>query len=139
MRACKLTTVYCNSIMHGGIINQKMGPDGEKFDEVYVLSLPAFRWFQANYTSRFPRWGHTCHATSSRQMIMIGGTNPLYSSFFDSNGDLNGGEPPDPWDQGIAVFDMTALKFKDSYQSVADPYEQPYAIQQYYNSRLVIS
>ena len=111
-----------------------MGPEGEKSDEVYVLSLPAFRWFQANYTSHSPRWGHTCHTTGTRQMIMIGGTNPLHSTYYDSNGDL-GGEPRDPWDQGIAVFDMSALQFTDSYRSKADPYEPPYAIQQYYNSR----
>lgn len=99
-----------------------------------MLSLPAFRWFRANYTSPFPRYGHTCHATKTRQMIMIGGTNPLNSSDFYANGD-QGGEPQDPWDQGIAVFDMTALKLADSFQSRADSYEPPYAIQQYYNSR----
>lgn len=106
------------------MVDYVLGPDGEKSDEVYVLSLPAFRWFRANYTSASPRLAHTCHATKTRQMVMIGGENPLHST-------------QDPWDQGIAVFDMTALKFKDSYQSSADPYEPPYAIQQYYNSRLV--
>ena len=125
-----------NRIIHGGIVDQKMGPDGEKFDEIYVLTLPAFRWFRANHTSTSPRWGHTCHATNTRQMIMIGGTNPLNSTYFDSNGDL-GGEPQDPWEQGIAVLDMTTLKFKNSFQFRADLYEPPYAIQQYYNSRLV--
>lgn len=113
-----------------------MGPDGEKFDEVYVLSLPAFRWFSANSTSTSPRWAHTCHATTTRQMIMIGGTNPLYSFDYDANGD-RGGEPQDPWEQGIAVFDMNTLKFKNSFQSRADPYEPPLVIQQYYNNRLV--
>ncbi len=99
-----------------------------------MLSLPAFRWFRANYTSTSPRVTHTCHATKNRQMIMIGGTNPLNSSDNRANGD-RGGEPQDPWTQGIAVFDMTALELKDSYQSRADPYEPPYAIQQYYRSQ----
>ena len=112
-----------------------MGPTGEKFDEVFVLTLPAFRWFRANYTSNSPRQGHTCHATA-RQMIMIGGTNPRFSDDYDSKGDY-GGEPQDPWENGIAVFDMTALKFQDSYQSKADSYEPPSAIQRYYNSRWV--
>lgn len=113
-----------------------MGPEGEKFDEVYVLSLPAFRWFRANSTTTFPRMAHTCHATNTRQMIIIGGTNPLFSTTYMADGDRSG-EPQDPWDQGIAVFDMTALKFKDLYQSSTDPYEPPHAIQQYYNSRWV--
>lgn len=109
-----------------------MGPEGEKFAEVYVLSLPAFRWFRANQTTDSPRMAHTCHATKSRQMIIIGGTSPLSSSNYFSEGDLRD-EPQDPWDQGLAVFDMTTLEFTDSYRSTADPYEPPYAIQQYYN------
>lgn len=92
-----------------------------------MLSLPAFRWFQANSTSASPRMRHTCHATKTRQMIMIGGQDPRNST-------PNGPPPQDPWDQGIAVFDMTALKFKDSYQVNADPYEPPYLVQQYYNN-----
>lgn len=67
---------------------------------------------------------------------MIGGTNPLYSTKFLGDG-VGAGEPRDPWNQGIAVFDMTALKFKDSYEAQAGPYESPDAIQQYYNSRCV--
>lgn len=77
---------------------------------------------------------HTCHATKTRQMIMIGGTNPLFSSSYYVDGDL-GGEPQDPWDQGIGIFDMTSLQFKESYQARTDPYEPPYVIRQYYNSR----
>lgn len=114
-----------------------MNSEDEQFRAIYVLSLPAFRWFRANHTSDSPRIFHTCHATKTRQMIMIGGTNPLHSTFFDSNGDI-GGEPQDPWDQGIAVFDMTALKFQNSYQFRASLYEPPYAVQQYYNNRLVL-
>lgn len=63
---------------------------------------------------------------------MIGGTNPIYS---DNYGTMKTKGPQDPWDQGIAVFDMTALKFQDSYRSRADLYESPYFIQQYYNNR----
>lgn len=118
--------------MHGGLINYVLGANGEPNDQVYVLSLPAFRWFQANYTSHSPRIAHTCHVTKTRQMIMIGGTNPFTTKDYVANTDVG---PQDPWTQGIAVFDMTALQFNDSYQPGADPYEPPEAIQQYYNSR----
>lgn len=118
--------------MHGGVVDYVQGQEGEKKDEVYVLSLPAFRWFRANSTSGPPRMGSTCHATKTRQMIIIGGMIPLYWNEYASN---RSEWPQDSWDQGIAVFDMTALKFQDSYQSRADPYEPPYAIQQYYNNR----
>lgn len=121
-----------NRIIHRGAINNTLGPDGAKTAEVYVLSLPAFRWFKANGTSDSPRWGHTCLATNSNQMIMIGGNNPIYSKRL-LGGD--NGEPQDPWEQGIAVFDMTALQFKDSYDSKADPYEPPGVVQEFYRSQ----
>ena len=61
-------------------------------------------------------------------------TNPLsdYNASYPVDDDP---QLQDPWDQGIAIFDMTDLNFKDSYEVKADPYEPPYAIQQYYNSR----
>lgn len=104
------------------------GYDRKDPKEVYVLSLPAFHWFKSNYTSPSLRIGHTCHATKTRQMIVIGGTDPCVSYPPD---------PPDqdPWSQGIAVFDMTTLELKNSYQSNADLYEPPYDIQQYYKNR----
>lgn len=70
-------------------------------------------------------------------MIMIGGINPV------SLLDIYGGDGSslsrlqDPWANGIAVFDMTTLQFKDSYQAGAGPYEPPEAVQQHYNGRYV--
>ena len=43
--------------------------------------------------------------------------------------------PQDPWNERIAVFDMTVLEFANSYSVNAELYEPPYAIQQYYNNR----
>lgn len=59
------------------------------------------------------RRNHHCHATNSGQMIIIGGTDYKLS------------EDRDPWPQGVGVFDMTALNFKDSYQANAGPYKTP--------------
>ena len=84
-----------NRIIHGGVVDIIMGQTGEKFDQVYVLSLFAFRWFRANSTTTFSRMAHTCHATDTRQMIMIEGTNPLFSTWPGVDGD-QGGEPQDP-------------------------------------------
>lgn len=94
-----------------------------------MLSLPAFRWFRANSTSASPRDALTCHATKTRQMIIIGGPNPFN---FTNNSDR---PVKDPWDHGLAVFDMTALEFRDSYHSEADPYEPSYVIQQWYDNQ----
>lgn len=66
---------------------------------------------------------------------MIGGQIPSYAGPLQFEFDKT--SPQDPWSQGIAVFDMTALKFQDTYRSKADPYEPPYVVQQYYNKRWV--
>lgn len=55
--------------IHGG----RHDTTSPNLDEVFILSLPAFRWFRANYTSVYPRFGHTCHSTQNGQMVAIGG------------------------------------------------------------------
>ena len=97
---------------------------------MYILSLPSFRWFQANYTPTFPRALHRCEATNSNQMILIGGLDPTYSVRI-----LGDSPQKDPWPQGIGVFDMTALEFKTSYQANAGPYKTPDVIRKFYNTR----
>lgn len=97
-------------------------------DQVYILSIPSFRWFKANYTSTDSRAGHTCHIKNN-QIIMIGGQNPSYKNQFNDNPNS-----VDPWLQGIGVFDTKSLRFKDSYQANADAYETPEVIKQYYET-----
>ena len=105
------------SFMHGGVINNVLGSQATNSDQVYVLSLPSFRWFRANYTAAHSRGGHTCHIKNS-QMIMIGGQDP--TSCVNWLGDVDGQQlPAEPWLQGIGVFDMNALRFQDSYQAKA--------------------
>lgn len=122
--------------MHGGVISNVLGPKTANSDQVYVLSLPSFRWFRASYTPINPRGGHTCHATNSSQMILIGGSDPTYSHSFLGDGDSYNA-PSDPWPHGIGVLDMTTLKFKDSFQAQAGPYETPEVIKIYHNTEFV--
>ena len=59
-------TAYSLRFIYGGRVNQN---DGElleaqiqqniDLDEVYVLSLPAFAWFRADYPAKYPRYYHT--------------------------------------------------------------------------------
>ncbi len=86
------------------------------------------------YAPIFPRALITCHTTNTNQMIIIGGVDPGNGSAFIADAD-GGDEPVDPWAQGIAVFDMTALRFKDSYEAQAKPYEPPDAIRRFYNAK----
>ena len=94
-------------------------------DQVYILAIPAFQWFQAPYRSGFSRSTHSCHTTNTSQMIIIGGVDPTHRAG-------SGDEPRDPWAEGIGIFDMTTLKFKDSYESKAKPYEPPEVIKSFY-------
>ncbi|MCJ1349086.1 hypothetical protein MMC31_007322 [Peltigera leucophlebia] len=120
--------------LYGGVINNLIGPDTVNSDQVYILSIPAFRWFQAVYPPAFSRATHTCHTTNTNQMIVIGGVDHTNDTIFLGSADL-GAEPRDPWAQGIGVFDMTTLKFKDSYESKAKPYEPPEVIKSFYSDK----
>ena len=105
-----------------------MGSKTVKSGQVYILSLPSFRWFLANNITTHPRAAHTCHATNSNQMVIIGGMDPTYS--LDG---LSDNHEKDPWTNGIGVFDMTAFRFKDSYQANAERYKTPEIIKIFYS------
>ena len=120
--------------MYGGIVNYELGPNAANSDQVYVLSLPAFQWFKAIYPPGFSRALHTCHTTNTNQMIIVGGVDPSNDTRFTGWAD-NGDEPVDPWPEGIGIFDMTALKFKDFYEANAKQYETPESIKRFYNDK----
>ena len=98
-------------------------------DEVYILSLPAFAWFKANYTSVDPRIYHTCHVVGN-QMMSIGGLNPSFATIPDALNDT------DPFWEGIKVFDMTALEWTNYYNASAAPYTPSETILHYYGGQL---
>lgn len=93
------------------------------FDEIYVLSLPAFAWFKADYTAMQSRHKHTCEVFG-RQMLSIGG----YSTT-----DNNLGYPStDRFFQGLGIFDLTAMQWSDSYDANAEPYQTPDVVKAWY-------
>lgn len=124
----------CKLEWHG--VDYRVGPKAENSDQVYILSIPAFQWFQANYPPAHSRAIHTCHSTKTNQMIIIGGVDPTHDITWVGDADWED-EPRDPWAEGIGVFDMTALKFKDSYEANTKPYEPPEMIQSFYNDKSV--
>ena len=93
------------------------------FDEVYVLSLPAFAWFKANYTAVQSRQKHTCEVFR-RQMLSIGG----YSTTDNNLGHLS----TDRFSQGLGIFDLTAMQWSDSYDTDAAPYQTPDVVKAWY-------
>lgn len=120
------------SFIHGGMIEGQPGSGNTGSDQVYILSLPAFRWFRAIYSSAYPRAYHTCHAARDSQMIIIGGLNPTqYQNKIQDRWNGNTATA-DPWTLGIGVFDMKTLEWKDSYDARAVAYEPPDKVKQYY-------
>ena len=117
--------------MHGGTVwgdwDTSLG-----LDSVYVLSLPAFHWQQANYTPQYVRFGATCNVIN-RQMIVVGGNIMTQQAISENNGTWPY-SVVDPWPQGLGVFDITDMEWKDSYDAGAGPYRTPEMVKQYYAS-----
>ena len=93
------------------------------FDEIYVLSLPAFAWFKADYTAVQSRQKHTCEVFG-RQMLSIGG----YATSDNNLGYLS----TDRFSQGLGIFDLTAMQWSDSYDANAEPYKTPDVVKAWY-------
>jgi hypothetical protein len=99
---------------------------------VYVLSLPSFHWIKHNNTPpAFGRWLHSCNVVGSRQMVSIGGkvVTPGTSQSLSFSAGV-----PDPWPQGLGIFDMSEMEWKSEYDPSAPPYVTPDVIQNYYST-----
>jgi hypothetical protein len=92
---------------------------GDVFNDLYVLSLPGFVWFKANYTAAVGRGYQRCLATGNSQMIVLGGyVQPT----------------PDVWSQGIGVYDLPSMSERSSYDPKAPSYDTPQAVKDWYKN-----
>lgn len=103
------------------------------YDEVFVLSLPSFHWFKANYDSIYPRHGLTCEHVGGGQVLSIGGID---TSKVGTTSAYNGPfSTIDPFDQGLSIFDLSTLGFASSYTANRSEYTLSTIIQDYYNTK----
>ena len=65
-------------------------------------------------------------------MASVGGI-VVYSNTNQDTYDVSGGVA-DPWQQGIGIFDMSEMQWKDSYDASAAPYVTPDIVKSYYQS-----
>ena len=100
---------------------------------VYVLSLPAFNWQKITYESQYACWGHTCNAVN-RQMIVIGGDIHTAAEFAANDGAFVSSSIADPWHQGLGVFDLTDMAWRNDYNPSAGPYITSNLVKEYYAS-----
>ena len=95
-------------------------------DVVYVLSLPGFVWFQADFPATSARIMHSCNVVGKggSQMIVVGGLDPTATNISIAT--------RDPWSNGINIFDMSKLRWKDSYVPNDAKYQTPGVITEWY-------
>ncbi|KAL8992463.1 MAG: hypothetical protein Q9169_007085 [Polycauliona sp. 2 TL-2023] len=120
--------------LYGGF-DGRLGSSAIPYDEIYILTLPAFHWLKVDYPPEHPRHGHSCNAVGGSQIVSIGG--------IDSNAQITVGaledvrkssfnSSVDPLTQGLGIFDMTLLEWVDLYRADAGVYEQSELIKSYY-------
>ncbi|KAI7759045.1 hypothetical protein LZL87_010040 [Fusarium oxysporum] len=94
------------------------------FGDVWVLSLPAFKWFKADIDG--PKRGmHGCALIGKRQMVSIGGNNW---------GKDEGWIDKDPWTQGIGILDLPSMAWSSEYDADAEDYESPKVVKDWYQN-----
>ncbi|KAJ9659749.1 hypothetical protein H2201_007185 [Coniosporium apollinis] len=108
------------SFVHGGW-NVELN---QAYDELYILSIPAFTWFKADYTPTSPRMVSSCEVVGKRQMLIVGGLDLSQSPYAFSAGD--------PWRNGLGIFDMAAMTWADEYDADAAAYESPDVVRKWY-------
>lgn len=99
---------------------------------VYVLSLPSFHWTKTSSTAEYGRYGHKCNIIGNRQIVVTGGLVVDVASAEDRSRNY-GWAMPDPWQNGIGVFDISELQWRDSYDADAASYVTPKLITGYIN------
>ena len=106
--------------------------NGDGYLDVFILSMPAFKWFKAYAPTESRRSNHFCQVIGQSQMLVIGGRDPSHDSSSDGSFWPNNA---DPWTRGLNIFDMTALKWTNKYNANAKDYQQPVKVKQYYTNK----
>ncbi|KAL7628091.1 hypothetical protein AAE478_002288 [Parahypoxylon ruwenzoriense] len=99
---------------------------GGSSSDVHVLSLPGFVFFRGD-SAGTPRADHACVVVGKgkRQMLSFGGTD-------GGPGLHSPTTTPDPWKQGLGVYDMSEMKWADSYETDAADYQSPTVVVDWY-------
>ena len=117
--------------------NNTLGDYATSFDAAYVLSLPSFNWFKADYTASNPRHGLTCEHIGGGQVLTIGG---LDTSQYDASNQYRGVfHTKDPFPQGLTIFDLSSMSFTDAFEADKTTYDYADALSTYYQARDRIS
>ena len=118
----ELTQILRSYLLAGKPI---MSAGEQSLGDVWILTIPGFQWFRAPEADLEEGRAFTSCGSVGRQLIMVGGVLSLGSGGW-------GVDDVDPWPQGVGVFDMTELKWKDEYSPMREEYISPMAVQEWY-------
>jgi hypothetical protein len=113
--------------------NGTLGSSSIPYDSAYVLTLPGFYWVKADYPAAHPRHGLSCDAVSGGQIVTVGGVDTTQQDANDSYSAVF--KTPDPFTQGLAIFDLSALSWRSSYQAQRGLQPPASEVQDYYNNK----
>ncbi|KAK8209585.1 hypothetical protein IWZ01DRAFT_323890 [Phyllosticta capitalensis] len=116
--------------MYGGWGGTLGEEQATPYDEIYILTLPAFEWVKVDYTPAQARLAHSCEAVGGSQILVIGGLDGSTSDV-TYNGTFN---DRDPNEQGLAVFNMTSLDWETKYTADSPAYVQSDLVAEVYTS-----
>ncbi|KAI4177917.1 MAG: hypothetical protein LQ343_000001 [Gyalolechia ehrenbergii] len=121
--------------LYGGQ-NGNLGPEAVPYDEIYILTLPAFSWLKVDYPPEHPRHGHTCEHVGGSQIVSIGGLDSNSRVYYGDYSDIDKStfnSSADPFAQGLGIFDMTTLTWADHYSANPPAYEQSELVRNFYS------
>lgn len=106
---------------------------GTEYSDVYVLSLPGFRWTTVSGSQSVDRQrsNHACAVIGDRHLMSWGGIRRASNTRANEN-DRPWWEIADAFPQGIGLFDMTTLEWTTRYDPDAGEYRRHETIGEWY-------
>ncbi|KAL9070396.1 MAG: hypothetical protein Q9157_005827, partial [Trypethelium eluteriae] len=111
-----------------------LGSAAIPYDEIFILTLPAFTWVKVNYPPASPRHALSCNAVGGSQIITIGGLDTASADYASANVYNDVFNSSDPFSNGLNIFDMSTLSFATKFTANPHPYTQSEPIAAVYNS-----
>ena len=116
-----------------------MGPNGTVYEDVYILTIPIFRWIKINVTGNTESTlsgthvggsSHTCETYQDRQMAVLGG-ELSFNNETQNNKACNASYP------AIRVLDISNFTWLKRFSPEYEPYGVPDDVLKYIDGRSV--
>ncbi len=99
---------FIPSFIYGGHIPDSFQHEG--FDEIFILSLPAFKWLQVKHPASQQQILHNCHLIGECHLLSVGGI--LYPGNMSTIV---------TFEQKLGLFDISSLNLTEHYNAIAAP------------------